>query len=74
MIQFTENFGGVEITTQTCGISGRICLDLEECVEVQEWLSRNLAPLRRAAADQREKERLDEIARLQDRIKKLAEV
>lgn len=68
MVSIVPGNCGIEINTLTCGISGRIWLDLDEAKIVRGWLVNRLDELISKAADQAEKVRQDEIRRLRERL------
>lgn len=68
MIQINFESHGIEIDTETNGISSRIWLDLDEAFAVRSWLDANLDDLLRKQKEQKEKERREECNRLRERL------
>ncbi len=71
MINLNPDNWGVEVTTKTCGISGRIWLDFDECLAARNWLDKNLDRLLADKAARGELDRLEKIKELQDKLAKL---
>ena len=57
----------------TCGISGRIWLDLTEAVTVQDWFNANLSELRRQDALRQARDRDEKIKNLKAELALLQE-
>lgn len=73
MITIEPCRSGVEINTMTCGISGRIWLDLTEAVTVQDWFNANLSELRRQDALRQARDRDEKIKNLKAELALLQE-